>query len=443
MLKALFGWLLWFYPADFRKRYREEYLQLLADRILAEHGLLQQCRLFWDLSCDLLVALPKAYRKHWLKQPAHRPAAATPQGPTFTVLPRTGLHAGTLLWAGAASAVIFWLFGSVVGAARHSLLRWDFLGHPAPQSGRTTAHGIEPRNVLLSQNAQSYVIHTVAADVRRFYFDRATGERTAEALLSAEDTGEFGTADSPGLFAAAVTARLRAASHDPHLILEYRPEGLPEFPRQDTAAEQRTYEAVLLAHHCFFSPVEQLRNGIRLVQLDAFADLPVCAPIANQTMGALRGSHAIIFDLRGNRGGDPAMVMLIASNFFDHPEYMFNPREAVSEHLWTHSTRENAALANTPLYLLTSRRTFSAAEQFAYDMQALRRATIVGETTGGGAHAGVLHRVNAHFGVGIPQVRSLNPFSRSDWEGVGVQPDVKATAEGALEVAQALAEARH
>ena len=70
----------------------------------------------------------------------------------------------------------------------------------------------------------------------------------------------------------------------------------------------------------------------------------------------------------------------------------------------------------------------------------LKRATLVGETTGGGAHAGVFHRLDDHFGMGIPEVRVINPYARNDWEGTGVTPDVKVSAADALAAAEKLAQ---
>jgi C-terminal processing protease CtpA/Prc len=96
-------------------------------------------------------------------------------------------------------------------------------------------------------------------------------------------------------------------------------------------------------------------------------------------------------------------------------------------------------LADKPVYLLTSRSTWSGAEQFTYNLKMLKRATLVGETTGGGAHAGVFHRIDDHFGIGIPEVKAINPFSKNDWEGTGVAPDVKVPAADALAAARKLA----
>jgi C-terminal processing protease CtpA/Prc len=81
-----------------------------------------------------------------------------------------------------------------------------------------------------------------------------------------------------------------------------------------------------------------------------------------------------------------------------------------------------------PVYVLTSTRTFSGAEQFSYDLKMLRRAILVGETTGGAAHSGVFYRIDDHFGIGIPETKSINPISKTDWAETGVEPDVKVKA---------------
>ena len=136
------------------------------------------------------------------------------------------------------------------------------------------------------------------------------------------------------------------------------------------------------------------------------------------------------------------MVMRIAAYLFDHPEYMYNPRENTTERLWTQSPVPGNRLADKPVYILTSASTFSGAEHFSYDLKMLKRATIVGETTGGAAHAGVFHRMDAHFGIGIPETKAINPFSKTDWAVTGVEPDVKVAAANALERAEKLAQSK-
>jgi C-terminal processing protease CtpA/Prc len=136
------------------------------------------------------------------------------------------------------------------------------------------------------------------------------------------------------------------------------------------------------------------------------------------------------------------MVAFIAAYLFDHPEYLYNPRENTTEQSWTQSPVPGNRLADKPVYVLTSARTASGAEQFSYDLKMLKRATLVGETTRGSAHSGVFHRIDSHFGMGIPETKSINPFSKRDWEGTGVEPDVKVNAPDALARAKRLVESK-
>ncbi|HWG33135.1 MAG TPA: S41 family peptidase, partial [Gemmatimonadaceae bacterium] len=94
--------------------------------------------------------------------------------------------------------------------------------------------------------------------------------------------------------------------------------------------------------------------------------------------------------------------------------------------------------ADKPVCILTSKRTFSGAEEFAYDLKSLERATIVGETTAGGAHTVPGHRLDEHFMIGVPIARAINPVTHTNWEGVGVEPDIKVPAKDALTAAQKL-----
>lgn len=135
-------------------------------------------------------------------------------------------------------------------------------------------------------------------------------------------------------------------------------------------------------------------------------------------------------------------VSPLAAYLFDHPECMYSPWETSTEESWTHSPVPANKLADKPVYILTSASTWSGAEQFSYDLKMLKRTALVGETTRGGAHAGVFHRIGDHFGMGIPEQKVINPFGKSDWEWVVEEPDVKVRAANALTTAVKLAEVK-
>ena len=102
---------------------------------------------------------------------------------------------------------------------------------------------------------------------------------------------------------------------------------------------------------------------------------------------------------------------------------------------WTSSPVAGSKLANKPVYILTSSTTISAAEQSTYDLKMLKRATVIGEVTAGGAHAGVFHRIDDHYAIAIPETRVVNPYGHADWEAIGIQLDIKVPAADALKTA--------
>ena len=137
------------------------------------------------------------------------------------------------------------------------------------------------------------------------------------------------------------------------------------------------------------------------------------------------------------------MVTLIASYLFDHPTHLidiYNRKEDSTRQNWTLSYLPGPRLPRQPVYVLTSARTFSGAEEFAFDLKNQKRATIVGETTGGGAHPVSGHPVADYFMIGVPFAKSMDPVTKLNWEGTGVVPDVGVPAPEALDTAVKLAE---
>jgi hypothetical protein len=286
------------------------------------------------------------------------------------------------------------------------------------------------------------VLDLVMANIRRYYFDRDVGRKTADALLAHERSGDDRTVEDGGAFADLLTRQMRDETHNMDLMMVYSQEKLPERRPAQTPEDLARYRKFVEQNNCFFKKVEILPNQIGYLKLDWFSDPSICQAIDVSTMASLNNVDAIIFDLRDNRGGAPDATRLFAAYLFDHPEYWYNPREAPNEESWTRSPVPGNTLADKPVFVLTSSTTWSGAEQFCYNLKMLKRATLVGETTAGGAHAGVFHRIGDHFGMGIPQVKSINPYGNADWEGVGVAPDMKVKAANARETAVKMAEAK-
>jgi C-terminal processing protease CtpA/Prc len=286
------------------------------------------------------------------------------------------------------------------------------------------------------------VIHGVIDNLKEHYADPALAQQMAEALLAYEKTGDYDAIEDGGKLATLLTQQVRDVSHDLNLEVDYSRRPLPERSAGPSPERMAAYRKAMEANNCMFEKVEILAHNIGYLKLNFFPDSSVCKPTATAAMASLNNVDAIIFDLRDNRGGFPDMVMLIAAYLFDHPEYMYNPRENTTEQSWTRSPVPGSRLVDKPVYVLTSAKTISGAEHFSYDLKMLKRATLVGETTGGAAHSGVFHRIDQHFGMGIPEARPINPFSKTDWADTGVEPDVKVKAADALDTAVKLAESK-
>ena len=139
------------------------------------------------------------------------------------------------------------------------------------------------------------------------------------------------------------------------------------------------------------------------------------------------------------------MIAFISTYLFDeqtHLNDLWERKGDVTHQYWTLPYVPGKRLADKPVYVLTSKQTFSGAEEFSYNLKSLKRATIVGETTGGGAHPVSGHRIDDHFMIGVPFARAINPITKTNWEGTGVEPDVKVSAADALRTAEKLADER-
>jgi hypothetical protein len=334
------------------------------------------------------------------------------------------------------------------GAPAESTQRRDFgTTVIVPGNGLISLHQPRLPNAPVAKAAgldaaeRQRVVTGAVRNLRQHYFNREVAQETADALVAHERNGDDDAAKDGVVFADLLTRQMRDVSHDQHLVVEYSREILPEHPPKPTVENLARYRKAMEEQNCMFRKVEILSHNIGYLKLDFFPDTAVCQSTATAAMATLNHASAIVFDLRDNSGGFPSMVSLIASYLFDHPEYIYSPRGAPTEESWTHSPIPGNTLAHKPVYVLTSASTWSGAEQFSYNLKMLKRATLVGETTRGGSHAGVFHRIDDHFGVGIPEEKAMNPFGKTDWEGVGVEPDVKVRAAEALETAVKLAEA--
>jgi C-terminal processing protease CtpA/Prc len=282
--------------------------------------------------------------------------------------------------------------------------------------------------LLCSQLANYYVFPDVAEDIAKVLRMRLT-----EGAYSIDGDEEF---------AAAVTADLQSVNGDKHLRLLYSAEEIPETGQEsawDPVAHRKQAEQDAFG----VTKVERLKGNIGLLELRLLYGAEIATPAITAAMNLIAHTEALIIDLRENGGGDPHTVALICSYLFDdqvHLNDIYNRPEGTTRQFWTLPHVPGPKFGGQkPIYVLTSKRTFSGAEELSYNLQQNERATLIGETTRGGAHPGDRYRVGPHLKSAVPNGRAINPISGTNWEGVGVVPHIAVPADEAFDVAYKLA----
>jgi retinol-binding protein 3 len=293
--------------------------------------------------------------------------------------------------------------------------------------------------------ARARVIDGAITQLNESYVFPETAKKMEEAVRARQKRGEYDSITDGDALAAKLTDNFQEVSHDKHLHVNYSAVKLPERPEdaKPSPEEVAQYRKQMERMNCGFEKVEHLSGNVGYVKFNMFADPDVCGPTAVAAMNFLSNVDAIIFDLRENGGGDPKMVALISTYLFDKPTHLndlWERKGDATHQYWTLPYVPGKRLEDKPVYVLTSKQTFSGAEEFSYNLKNLKRATLIGETTGGGAHPVSGHRIDDHFMIGVPFARAINPISKTNWEGTGVEPDVKVAAADALTTGEKLAQ---
>ncbi len=313
--------------------------------------------------------------------------------------------------------------------------------------GRAAQMGArEEPDMAITPALRTEVIEGALREIRQRYVFPEVAEKMETAIRERLKKGEYDTLTSAKMLAQLLTDHLREVCRDRHLGVRYFVEAIPKRTGGGPSTEERErYRRMAGLRNFGFTKVERLPGNIGYLGLEGFEEAALAAETAAAAMNFLANTEALIIDLRRNGGGDPDMVALLCSYFFDdatHLNDIYDRPSNTTRQFWTLSHVPGKRYLGKEVYVLTSKSTFSAAEEFSYNLQSLKRATIVGETTGGGAHPTGSHRLNDHFMVRVPMARSINPVTKTNWEGTGVKPHVETPAEQAMKNAQ-LAALKH
>ena len=277
--------------------------------------------------------------------------------------------------------------------------------------------------------------------IEQRYVDPQLGRRVAAKLRNSASRWQM--MGDPRTFAAAVTQWLRTEGKDGHLGLTYSADPIPvETSAPDFGSDMKRWYGPQINHGV--ERIERFADDIMLLDLRVFPPPEMAGDVISAAMTLVAQGDALILDLRQNGGGTETAHLLMGyllpggsqlSGEYDRPT---DTMTYYSSPDWVPGRRFGST---KPLYVLVSQKTFSAAEAVAYNLQVLKRATVVGERTGGGAHPFEFRRVHNHFALDLPEGKSVHPVSGGNWQGTGVLPDVEVPAEQALDRALALARA--
>ena len=266
----------------------------------------------------------------------------------------------------------------------------------------------------------------------------------AEEFRRRYTSGAYSSFTDPTQFAEKVTADLIEISGDSHFSFRViEASELGEDAESSLRHPVRFFQLGKREHLGFFR-LEWIEGKVGLLDLRRFYPISESKEMVDAAMLFLSTANAIIIDVRENGGGAGESLPYFCSYFLEYPTQLTSHYSRETNFLtefWTTAEVAGTRRTDVPVFVLTGEGTFSAAEIFAYDMQVNGRATLVGDSTGGGAHSVDLYQIDDRFEIYIPTARAINPVTSGNWEGTGVIPDVLVASDAALDTALVLARA--
>lgn len=314
----------------------------------------------------------------------------------------------------------------------------------APVNAFAQGHLISPGEETLpalDEELKAAIIDSVAAACTEIYVFPEVAKKMVKFARKQFRRGQYRNIGSLPEFASALTRDLRETCNDNHVtIYPVTSKEIEELQKEDEPDAVLPVRLRMLEKNNFhFRKIEILPGNVGYLRLDMFPDASMSSATAVAAMNFLAHCDAIIFDLRHNGGGSPSLIQLLTSYFLEEPTHLnsfYIRKEDEMRQFWSAAHVEGPRLTGVDLYVLTSRRTFSGAEEFTYNLKNLERATIIGETTGGDAHPveGRLFET-LHIQAIVPFGRAINPVTGTNWEGTGVTLHIEVPADDALETA--------
>jgi C-terminal processing protease CtpA/Prc len=282
------------------------------------------------------------------------------------------------------------------------------------------------QDIPINQTDRTQIINKVLIDINNYYVFPEVAKKIESAIQFKLKKNKYSQINTTAELAKQLTADFEKISHDKHLQIIYSEKELAPIEKRLTISEE-------------LKNIQLLNGNVGYLSFNFFAPPEIAAETAAAAINFLTNTDALIIDLRDNHGGDPAMVAFLASYFFGVDPVHLNDfywRDDNSIHQsWTYPYVPGKRYLNKKVYLLISQQTFSGAEEFAYDLKTLNRATLIGKTTAGGANPSFIYTINKHLSIWIPGGRAINPITKTNWQDTGVKPDIEVAEDQALKTA--------
>jgi retinol-binding protein 3 len=313
----------------------------------------------------------------------------------------------------------------------------------------TRAQGQQTGNFPIDAAYRARILDGVAEKFGEGYFNEERASFVGAQLRSPAVRATYDTATTAASLSAMLTADLQRWSADrhPRLVFSVQPRPMPRAGKQSPALQDAEDESAR-SRNFGFHALERLTGNIGYLEIGRFDEIgrfeapALAGPTLAAAMQFLQNTDALIIDLRGNGGGRADMVALMTSYFLEEQTRLLTLERRnrdESDQVWSASYVPGPRYLGKPVYVLTSKRTFSAAEGLTYDLKHFASATIVGEKTRGGANPGMFQQIDEHFAVFVPSARVVHAATGTNWDADGITPDVAVDVAEAKHTAHRLA----
>ena len=299
----------------------------------------------------------------------------------------------------------------------------------------------QPEDKTITPKIQLEIIDSVSQALNQIYVFPDDAKKMEKFIRKQYKDKKYKDITSLREYTEKLTEDLHTINPDKHLRIIYVSDEMVASIQNDTLTDDAKQQYLIESRreNFGFNELKRLEGNIGYIDFNRFSDTKEAGMTAIAAMNFLAYTDAIIFDLRQNGGGSPSMIQLMMSYLFEEPVHLnsFYVRQTDSIHqFWTQTFVQGPRMTDVDVFVLTSSYTFSAAEEFTYDIKNLERGTIIGETTGGGAHPNDRKAfVNLNIGMSLPFGKAINPISGTNWEGTGITPDIEVPADKALDTA--------